>query len=76
LKFDIGQQQIIGHGCPDLSHDRVFGGTQERFYFEMLLDPLEEEFNVPTGFVELGDGQSRKFEVVGEEVVGVFVSAS
>ena len=38
----------------------------------MLLDLLEEQFNVPTGFVELSDGQSGQFEVVGEEVVRVF----
>ena len=33
----------------------------------MLLDPFEEEFDVPTGFVQLCDGQSREFEIVGQE---------
>ena len=33
----------------------------------MLLDPLEEEFDLPAGFVELGDGQRRHVELIGQE---------
>ena len=54
-----------------MSHDCVFGSSQERFDFEVLLDPLEEKFDVPTRFIKLSDGESSQFEVVGEEVIGV-----
>ena len=33
----------------------------------MLLDPLEEQFDLPAAAVELGDGQRRQGEVVGQE---------
>ncbi len=33
----------------------------------MLLDPLEEQLNLPPTPVQLGDGQWRKFHVIGEK---------
>ena len=33
----------------------------------MLLDPFEEEFNLPTALVEGADGRCRQGELVGEE---------
>ena len=33
----------------------------------MLLDPLEEQLDLPAAPVELGDGQGRQGEVVGQE---------
>ena len=33
----------------------------------MLLDPLEEEFDLPPTAIELGDGERRQGEVVGQE---------
>ena len=33
----------------------------------VLLDPLEEQFHLPTTLVQLGNAQRRKFEVVGEK---------
>lgn len=33
----------------------------------MLFDPLKEQLNLPTAFVKLGDCQSRKFKIIGEE---------
>jgi hypothetical protein len=33
----------------------------------MLLDPLEEQLDLPATAIEVGDGQRRQEEVVGEE---------
>ena len=33
----------------------------------MLLDPFEEEFDLPAAAIELGDGQRRHGEVVGQK---------
>ena len=37
----------------------------------MLLDPLEEQLDLPAAFVELGDGERRQGEVVGQEGEGL-----
>lgn len=50
-----------------MSFDRVFGGAEERFDAQMLFDPLEEQLDLPTTAVKLGDGQCRQCEVVGEK---------
>ena len=42
-------------------------GAEKRLDAQMLLDPFEEQLDLPTAFVELGDGQSRKLEIVGEK---------
>ena len=65
LELDVGEQQEIGHGDPDLGEDGVFRGSEERFDFEMLFDPFEEEFHLPAGFIDLSDRPSGKREVVG-----------
>jgi len=50
-----------------LRFHRVLVRAEKRLDAQMLLDPFEEQLDLPTAFVELGDGQSRKLEVVGEE---------
>ena len=35
---------------------------------EMLFDPFEEQFDLPAELVELGNGQSGRSKVVGEEI--------
>ncbi len=37
----------------------------------MLLDPLEEQFDLQAGAVEFGDGQGRQDEVIGKEDEGL-----
>ena len=37
----------------------------------MLLDPLEEQLDLPAAAIQLGDGQGRQREVVGEEARGL-----
>ena len=55
LIFDISQQQVITHGDPDLAHHRVFAGSQKRFDLQVLLDPLEKQFDLPAGFINPGN---------------------
>src|SRR4030067_932263 len=46
LILDIGKQQIITHSNPDLSHHSILGCAEKGFYFEILLYPLEKQFNL------------------------------
>ena len=45
----------------------VWAGAIKGFDAEMLLDPFEEQFDLPAAAIQLGDGPSRDGEVVGEE---------
>jgi len=65
--LDDGDQDVHGDGRPDLGLHRILGGPVEGLDPQVLLDPLEEELDLPPAFVELGDGQRREREVVGEE---------
>jgi len=68
-ELDPCQQQIGAHGDPDLRQYGIPGGAKERFDFQILFDVLEEQFNLPPGFVNVGDGLGRQMEVVGQEHV-------
>ena len=65
--FQNGDEQINGDGGPDLSANRVWRGAVKGFDAQMLLDPFEEEFDLPAAAIELGDGQRRDGEVIGQE---------
>ena len=52
---------------PYLRLDSIRGGAEERLDLQMLLDPLEEQLDLPAQTVELGDGEGGQREVVGEE---------
>ena len=65
--FQNGDEQINGDGGPDLGAHRVGRGAVKGFDAQMLLDPFEEEFDLPAAAIELGDGQRWHGEVVGQE---------
>ena len=65
--FQNGDEQINGDGGPDLSAHRVGRRAVKGFDAQMLFDPFEEEFDLPAAAIELGDGQRRDGEVVGQE---------
>jgi hypothetical protein len=67
LFFDNGHQHVNGDGSPDLNLDGILGGSIERFDTKMLLDPFEEEFDLPAALIELRDGRRWECEVVGQE---------
>jgi len=65
--FQNGDEQIDGDGRPDLDPHGVGRRAVKGFNAQMLLDPFEEQFDLPTTAIELGDGQRRDGEVVGQE---------
>ena len=78
LLFHDGDKHVNGDRHPDLSFHGVLRGTEKGFDAEVLLDPPEEQFDLPTGSIELCDGQGREKKIVGEEneapaVVGIEV---
>ena len=69
MKFFLsnGYEHIDRDGDPDLTFHRILGSTIECFYPQVLLDPLEEQFNLPSALVECADGCRGQGELVGEE---------
>ena len=69
MKFllDDGNEHIGIHGAPDLRLDRVLAGAQELLDWQVLLDPMEEQFNLSAVFVQGCDGQSWQTGIVGQE---------
>ena len=65
--IENGHHEVGTHRDPDLSLHRVFAASEEDLDAQVLLDPLEEQFDLPTALETHGDGQSRSFEVVGEK---------
>src|ERR1019366_4313319 len=65
--FDNGDQDIDGDSDPHLGAHGVFGRAIEGFDTQMLLDPFEEQFDLPTAAVELSDRQGWFGEIVGQE---------
>jgi len=64
---DDGNKDIGGNGDPDLGFYRIDGSTVEGLDAEMLFDPFEEQFYLPSALVEFGDGQRGKDEIVGQK---------
>src|ERR1039457_3417886 len=65
--FQEGDEQINGDGGPDLGAHRVRTGAVKSFDAQMLLEPFEEQFDLPAALIELDDGQRRHGEIVGQE---------
>ena len=70
--FENSYEQINGDGDPHLDSNDVLRSAVEGFDSQMLFDPFEEEFNVPTAAVKLGDIQRRFGEIVGEKHIQLF----
>ena len=62
-------QQVNTDGDPDLGLHGVGRGAEEALDVEVLFDPLEEQLNSPSTFVEVCDRQGGESEVVCEEHV-------
>ena len=64
------EQKIVANGYPDLRVDCVLGGSIEGLDVQMLLYPLEEQFDLPALAVQFRDGQ-RVFNrtVVGQKAI-------
>ncbi len=64
------EQKVVANGYPYLRVDSILGGPVEGLDVKMLLDPLEEKFNLPPFTVQFRNGE-RVFnrEVVGQEAI-------
>jgi hypothetical protein len=67
LVLDVGQKQVVAHSHPYLRQDGILAGSEERFDLQVLLDPFEEQFYLPPGFVYLCDRCGCKSEIVGQK---------
>ena len=67
LLSDNGDQHIGGHRAPDLRLHCVLAGAQKTLDAQMLLDPFEEQLDLPTVLVKGGDHQGRQGRVVGQK---------
>ena len=65
--FDDRNQQVNGNRNPDLGIHRIFRVAVKGLDSQMLLDPFEEKFDLPSAPLQLGDGQGRQRKIVGEK---------
>ena len=63
--LDKGHQHIHADGNPNLGLDGIDAGAEKGFDAQILLDPFEEQFDLPATFVHAGKGQGRQDKVVG-----------
>jgi len=68
--FQNGDEQVNGDGTPDLGAHRVGRRAIKGFDAQMLLDPFEEEFNLPASAIELGNSQRWDGKIVSQEDEG------
>ena len=65
--LDDGYQDVDRDRDPHLRLHGVLGGSEERLDPQVLLDPPEEEFDLPSLLVEQRDALRGKGEIVGQE---------
>jgi hypothetical protein len=71
LLFNNGNQHVGGNGAPDLRLHRILAVADKAFDAQMLLDPLEEQFDLPAIFVQRGNRQGGQSRIVGEKDQGL-----
>jgi hypothetical protein len=54
LFFDNGHQHVNSDCNPDLGLDGILGGPIKRFDTKVLLDPFEEDLDLPATLKQLG----------------------
>ena len=64
FEFQVSKHEIDTEGDPNLGQHGVACGTEEGLDLQVLLDPLEKQFDLPTFFVDLSN-------LFGLEVVGI-----
>ena len=70
--FQNCDEQINGAGAPALGAHGAGAGAVKGFDAQILLDPFEEPFDLPTALVELHAGQRRHGKVVGQNANSIF----
>lgn len=74
LVFNYGNQAICCDGRRDLYSNGILRSAPKRFNVKVLLDPLEEEFNLPPVLVKKRYLGSINFKVVREVYEGSLCS--
>ena len=65
--IETGYHEVNTDSDPDLGAYGVLRGAEEGFDAQVLLDPFEEQVDLPTAFVYGCDSKGRQFEVIGEK---------
>ena len=65
--IETGHHEVNAQGDPDLGAHGVLCGAEEGFDSEVLFDPFEEQFDLPTAFVNGCNGSGGQFKVIGEK---------
>src|SRR5690625_227839 len=68
-ELQVGQQKIDAHRNPDLSQHGIPGSTQKGLDLEVLLDPFEEQLNLPARLVDGSNGGRGQLESIGQKNV-------
>ena len=62
-----GNQDVRADGDPDLRLHRILAGAQKRLDTQVLLDPFEEQFDLPALPVQLCDQFGSQGKIVGQK---------
>ncbi len=73
--FDLLEQQIVAHRHPNLSHDSILAGPEERFDLQVLLDPFEKQLNLPSGLIDCRYRRNSEFMLLMRNVRCFLVSS-
>ena len=65
--LDDRDEHIDRDGDPDLGFHGILRGAIELLDAKMLLDPLEEQLDLPAAFVKRADGQRGQIELVAQK---------
>lgn len=65
--IETGHHEVNTNGDPNLGSYGVITGSIEGLDSEILLDPFEEEFDLPTTLINGSDGQGGQREIIREE---------
>ena len=65
--FETGNKKICADCDPDLGSYGVVRGSEEGLDPQVLLDPFEEQLDLPSALVDQRNGQCRDGKVVGKE---------
>ena len=58
--FDDSRKHIGSDGAPELNAHGVVARAQKMLNIQVLLDPFEEQFDLPAAFVEGADRRRRQ----------------
>ena len=65
LEFEPDQEQVSDQSGPDLDEHGILGGAVKGLDLQVLLDPLEKEFNLPAAAVKFGYLHGGQVQAVG-----------